>query len=472
MSKLLQRKKNLYPPNNFILWAIVLFIAFIAFGLLFKAGAVIKLIYPVLALGVGALLYWKNPPFYLGFIWWIWFLTPFIRRVVDYQIGWTPMNPIVLTPYLVTLLAFFTFLHNLQLFFRHGFLPFVMILGAILYSYFIGGIKNSFFSASHNLLVWIVPVFFSIHIVLNWQDYPYYRKTVQRVFVWGAIFMGLYGIIQFISPSAWDRHWMLSAPMGSIGFPEPFRMRIFSSLNSPGPFAVVMMAGLLLLFGSKGLLRILAGVVGCVSFLLSLVRSAWGGWVVGILFIALKASGRLRFRLLVLSIVIGLGVLPLVSFGPIAERINERFQSFDEIEDDTSFRARMEFHASLIDEAFLNFVGQGLGSTGVSTKLSSDRFDEAGDVVVFDSGIMNIPFVLGWPGAFLYCWGVIRLILYIFSKTKGQGMFEITNHAIIVSMLTLLVFANSLIGLSGMVFWTFLGLGLAACKYNASLIKY
>ena len=45
--------------------------------------------YLAATLAVGALLYWRRPGLYIGFTWWLWFLTPEVRRLVDYQQGWT-----------------------------------------------------------------------------------------------------------------------------------------------------------------------------------------------------------------------------------------------------------------------------------------------------------------------------------------------------------------------------------------------
>ena len=53
-----------------------------------------------------------------------------------------------------------------------------------------------------------------------------------------------------------------------------------------------------------------------------------------------------------------------------------------------------------------------MGATGASTKLSSDS-GELGKYGSFDSGVMNVPFVLGWPGTLLYLSGVVML----FSRT-------------------------------------------------------
>src|SRR5215218_7309863 len=83
-------------------------------GLAIHASGLLELLYPLVALMVGVLLYWRYPALYLGFTWWLWFLTPEVRRLVDYQQGWNPESPVMLAPLLVTALGFLALLRHLQ----------------------------------------------------------------------------------------------------------------------------------------------------------------------------------------------------------------------------------------------------------------------------------------------------------------------------------------------------------------------
>src|SRR5918912_703929 len=74
-------------------WAAILgFVALVGGGLAAHVGSLMQTLYPSAALVVGLLLYWRYPALYLGFTWWLWFLTPEVRRVVDYQSAWEPEN--------------------------------------------------------------------------------------------------------------------------------------------------------------------------------------------------------------------------------------------------------------------------------------------------------------------------------------------------------------------------------------------
>jgi hypothetical protein len=197
--------------------------------------------------------------------------------------------------------------------------------------------------------------------------------------------------------------------------------------------------------------------------LLSLVRSAWGAWVIGLFFLAAH-GGRSRPRFLAALAVTGLVVWPLLSFGPIADTIDARLQTIGTLQQDTSFVARLRFYSAFAPQAFSNLLGAGLGSTGVATKLSTGG--ELGQFGNFDSGIMAIPYVLGWPGGLLYAGGLVWLSSYVLRGVKRPDLFAAASSGIVVAVLSQLVFANVATGVSGMVLWYFLGLSVAARLFH------
>jgi hypothetical protein len=169
--------------------------------------------------------------------------------------------------------------------------------------------------------------------------------------------------------------------------------------------------------------------------------------------------------------VMALIVLPLLNTGPVADTINARLQSVTDLQQDDSFNARLAFHGDIAPQALLNVVGEGLGSTGVATKLGTAG-GELGEFGNFDSGLVNIFFVLGWPGSLLYVGGLAWLLFYAF---RGGGtrpdLFATTSRGIVVAVLTQMIFSNTLIGVTGVVFWSFLALSLAAQAYHTQNTK-
>ncbi len=376
--------------------AILFFIVFVALGLAAKAALAIKFIYPVLALIVAGLLYRYNLCAYVGFTWWIWILTPFLRRVVDYNLGYDSFNPIAITPYLVTLLTVFSFLRKLTVLSRKCLLSFSLILIGVWYSYFLGIIKNGLPSATFELLMWISPIFFSIYLITNWSQYPSLRYLIQKIFLWAVLIMGIYGIWQFISPFAWDTYWMRTVDMRSAGAPIAFKVRVFSTLNAFTPFAWVMMAGLLLLFSGQGFLCIFAAVVGYVAFLLSLVRSAWGAWFLGAFFIAVRTGGDLKRKSFTFFTALVLLCIFFMTFEPVQERLNKRFQTFISIREEVSFYIRVKSYLEF--PSYVSVLGEGFGLRGVAAKLSGAS-GKTQKGFGFDSGLLHILFVLGLFGA-------------------------------------------------------------------------
>ncbi len=61
-------------------------------------GRAANFAYVGLAVLVGGVLIQRSPVMYSSFSLWLWFLTPFVRRVLDYRHGWNPTNVVLLAP--------------------------------------------------------------------------------------------------------------------------------------------------------------------------------------------------------------------------------------------------------------------------------------------------------------------------------------------------------------------------------------
>ena len=420
--------------------------------------------YPGVCVLLGGWLYMAHPPLYLGFTWWIWFITPFVRRVADYQAGsYMPTNPIVLTPLLVTGLTIFTLFRFGKRLRRRMYFPFLLSLGGVLYGYVVGIIRAGPLAATYGLLEWILPLLFGFHVLLFWQLYPAHRRVVRTTFTWGVLLMGLYAIGQYLLAPPWDMLWLVESGMvSSMGQPEPTQFRIFSTLNSTGPFANIMMVGLLVMFDGRGLTARLAAIPGYFSFLLTLVRAAWGGWMVAIGYFVMRVTGRLRARLVAVLAVGALLCIPLFLYAPNTSRVAERAESITELEEDGSLDARMKLYRSTTDDALLSPVGKGIGSFGTAARLGG------GSIVAFDSGVLEIPFTLGWPGTILYLAGLIWMIVGAIQITKSEtDQFAVIASSIVLAFMAMMVFNNHLKGIGGLAVWSFLALALAAKRYYA-----
>jgi hypothetical protein len=423
--------------------------------LLAKAGWALRLGFPLGCFLTATWLYFRYPILYLGFTWWIWFLTPFLRRFVDLQSGWLDPNPIMLAPFLASLLTLITFIQCFPRMYRRGGLPFLLAVVAVLYGLLVGIMHWSWIKPSVPLLNWLTPILFGFHLFANWKDYPVYRKAMQRIFLWGVAVMGTYGIVQYLVAPPWDRLWLMNQNTQVFGVPEPFGIRVFSTMNSTQPFACVMAAGLVLLFSDRGGTKFLAAGVGYLSFLLTLARSAWLGWAVSLALFLPSLKQRLQIRFVFTIFVMTILVLPLTFIDPFADVINARLQSLFNISNDVSFNARAAGYNTALGLALSEFVGQGLGGVIISDSLG-----------VNDSGILSLFFLLGWFGTLPYLGGLLILLISLTRKIEGgDDAFAAGSRAIAFGTFAQIGLNESMLGVFGMILWGFLGIALAAQRY-------
>ncbi|MFM8006965.1 MAG: O-antigen ligase domain-containing protein, partial [Dolichospermum sp.] len=307
-------RQNFYPQERSAqAWiAIISFVLIIASDYFISAG-LLRLIFPVTALLLAVFLYLRHPILYIGFTWWIWFISPLLARLVDYRAGWDPTRQMLIAPYLVVFVTIATFLKYLPSAIRQGGLPFVLGFIGVFYAFFIGLVYNQPIPVIRGFLDWMSPIIFAFHLFVNWRDYPSYKHNIQRVFIWCVLVVGAYGIYQFVVAPEWDRFWLIESKLfTSSGNPVPFGMRVWSTVHSVGPFGAVMQAGLLLLFTSSGPLIFPASAVGYLSFLLSQARTNWGGWLLGIIMIMGSVKAKIQMRLITIILVMAMCVLPLL----------------------------------------------------------------------------------------------------------------------------------------------------------------
>lgn len=427
-------------------------------------ASLVEPLYPVAALVAAALLLWRKPTLYLGYMWWVWFLTPEVRRVVDLSVGYTEASLVMLAPYLVTGVALGAVLMNLHRLGRAARLAFAFIAMGLLYAYAVGVLHNGPLAATFDLLNWGAPVISSAYVLTHYHHAEAFRSVVQRTFMWGLLVMGLYGLVQYFYLPAWDGYWMDNAPLFSIGISEPLEVRVFSTLNAPNPFAIVLMAGLLLTFSARGALRAFGAAAGFIGFGLSAVRAAWGGWVVGLLVISLNLPLRLRVRLLGSITFIGILIVPLFSVEPISELVGQRLETVTDLENDVSFNARLALYADLPNFIAGNLLGQGLGATGVATQLNAND----NELLNLDSGIIAVLYAFGLFGTIYFVGGAF--VLFIRAIALGVRSHDLTNTAyagITVAALSQFALSNTWVGVTGMVVWFFPSLCLASHKWSS-----
>jgi hypothetical protein len=435
-------------------WTAILgFILLSTLLILAGGGKIVNLAFPGGAFAVALLLYFKAPNLYISFTWWIWFLTPFVRRLSDYRSRFTDPSPILLAPLLVTLIASIAFFKYLPKSKSLGAVPFLLCSGSVFYGLAIGLVLNSPSAVIIAFLGWFTPIVFGFYLLLNWRDYPLYCQTIKRTFLWGVLVMGAYGIGQYLVAFEWDKFWLSNVDVVSFGLPEPLKIRVWSTMNSPQSFAGVMMAGLLLLFSNQGNLLFPAGGVGYLSFLLSMARAAWVSWVAGILVFIPSVKLQLQMRITVSIIVIALLIIPLATMEPFSTVISGRIESLSNSEDN-SYQARVEGYKDSFGPALFQFVGNGFAN------------DVTFGMGQGDSGILAMLLSLGSIATILYLGGLLTLFFRLFQGNEGRfDSFASAARAIVISCFAQIGFNVVTVSVLGMILWGFLGMGMAANKY-------
>ena len=441
---------------------IMAFAASSALSALAGPAWLVPLAFPALALATALYLYLVAPASYLAFTWWIWLLTPAVRRMVDLHLGWNSISPIMLAPYLVTAVAAAGLLRHLGELSNSHLIALAFTVAGVAYAYVIGIGSVGPTAATFGVLTWILPILFGFYLAATWRRYALWRETLRATFAYGLIVLGAYGVLQFALLPPWDAYWMTHAGMSSIGQPLPFKVRVFSTLNAPGVFAAFVMAALLIGSAGRGSAKTaVAQPVVWLAFLLAQVRSAWLGYGLGLCLVMSRLPLNRGARLVLLGGVLALAVLPLLQLDAVEQVIATRFSSLAAGVADHSLQERMQLYARFFNVAASNIPGGGIGSTNLATKLSNNG--ALGSLGTIDSGILELLYAFGWPGTLLYGGGIaLALLAAMGSWYRSADKFALAAVSVALALLAQMVFFNTLVGTVGMIFWTMTGMVLAS----------
>ena len=453
-------------------WFAIIGFVFIVGALLLVAPRFLIPIFPVASLGVGIFLYIKYPAMYVGFTWWMWFVGPTVRRIIDYKCGYITPGVSVLGPLLVTSISIYTLLKHLpKIFFRgKDALVFALCSFSIIYGFFVGLIRNPIVSYPREIIVlmsWLCPISFAFFLYVNWRNYPQIRQTIEKTFLWGVFAMAIYGIFQFVTVPGWDRFYVLENDLTWLGKPIPFQIRVFSLMRDTQPFAYTMMAGLLLLLGKPTKFGYVVSALGYVVFLLSRLRTAWACWIISVVSVILTFKRSRQIKLIISITLVMLFIFGLTQVGPFAEIINSRFSSFGALDSDNSLQSRTSNFERGINFALFEFIGVGLvGAEGIPVPATAGEFIKT--INPSDHGYLAILVCLGWFGAGLYLVGLLTELYKLFNCGKKIELdtFFVVARAIVLASIVRMITSNITFRDFALPFWGFLGIALAAKKYH------
>jgi hypothetical protein len=418
------------------------------------SGGLLRLAIPAVASAVGLALYLRRPIGYLQFTLWTWFLAPLVRRLVDYRCGFDDHNLVLLAPFLVSAISGLTLLRERRNVPSARLAPFYLCMAGIFYGFCVGMIRWKLAAPDavspgeviYGLFNWLAPLLLGIHLLIRFESYAEYKAVIQKTFVMAVLLTGCYGLYQYFAPPAWDTFWLehvTDLGSESFGRPEPFAIRIWSTMNAPGTFATVLVVGLLLLFSTRSKLKAIAAAAGYSALVLTSVRTAWISWVIALAFLARGAQGR-QVRSLLLSLaLLPLLLSPLLLNSEIAAAINERVQSFSHLEKDASLGERSTMYSALLSESAANPFGNGL-----SNRQQIDGY-------VLDSGFIQMLFSLGWPGLLLFGTGLCLTLSRQGERDADLQEFSLVAKAVQYSLLFALASGLIFTSIAGVIFWIF-----------------
>ena len=417
-------------------------------------GRILPLFYPAACVIAGIVLYRKHPAHWLSFVLWVTFLTPNVRRFADFFNGaFAASSPILIAPMAVTALGGIGVLRYHRVFAQRRALPLLLVLVGVLYGFCVGIVRVGPTPAIFGLANWCAPILIGFHLLIHWRLYGEFRRVLLKTFRYGALVMGLYGIYQFAVMPGWDALWLTGSQMITEGNPVPFGVRVSSTMNSSGPFGFTAMACMLYLLADAGFVRAVSACVVFVALLLSSVRTAWGGLVIGMLFPLSMLSMRMRMRLIGSALLLAMLAIPLLSIDEISGPVLKRMETLTNLNDDVSFSDRSKFYGEFLNTALTDFAGEGLGSTGAATKL--DGSSQPSMLASFDSGLMEIPYVLGWPGTLLFFCGLLGLVVRALKSAMSirNDRFAASSLGIVFAMVVMLAGSNMLVNTTGSLFY-------------------
>jgi hypothetical protein len=443
---------------------VVAFWVSIGLLLLVHGGKILEPVFPLSAFAVAYYLCYRSPATYVSFVWWMWFTAPVIRRMIDYQVGGYTFGPWVLAPLLVTSVSLISFFVTLPKFYRGPAFPIVISASAMIYCVLI-----SFYlpirDIAFGILASLGVITFAYYLIIHWRQHRLIQAATQNAFLWGTIFVGGYGIYQFLVAPPWDTFYMTSEfGNGAFGLPEPLKIRVFSSTNSPYAAATTLIAGIMIALGSKSPLRWFAMPIGSLAILLTLTRGCWFGFVAAILAAIVISKFRYKVRLILAITMIGLVIAVLASSESFQVAIFQRFDSLFAGDSDGSFSARKIAFNAAFDIALREVVGKGfnanvlIGDTGVPMS---------------DNGILYMLTSFGWIGCVPYLTGIVfswLLILRTYAKTGNPWLVACFSSSIAV--LAQIAAFNITGEIHGLILWSFLGSGIAASAYDRAQIDW
>lgn len=423
-----------------------------------------RLLYPAVAMIAAAYLYNRDSPWYPGLCIWLFAAAPLVRRLADERLGYQLSSTTLLAPYLASAVAGFSLLPYLTRSRPTFAWPFATLLICVAYGFLLAILNGRMASGVVDLLKWGVGPLMAVHLMASAHQREAMHQVALRAFITAGIAMSLYGIAQFISPPSWDAEWLRNIAvqgMTSSGRPEPFQVRVFSTMNSAGSFGAFLTVGIVLSLSATALVALPGLALMATALALCQYRAVWAGTLFAVLSVVLAAPGRVRIRVVLGAVAVVIGLGGVATIPEVEQVLSNRVRSLTELGSDVSGEERLSQYSRLLHEGDSLVLGSGLAITGASRQMDQQNS------TLIDSGLLETVLALGVCVAtvFFCCLGYLAWRVCTLSKRTCKHAH--LYRGIVLGWLIQLPFGSVHVGELGFGPWLCLGLALSSLAPRA-----
>lgn len=423
---------------------------------------------------------WSREWIFFAFVVVVWCFEPLARRLLDWRNGaFNPIQITSVTPFLMTMLfALVCFRRERVSRITSTYKVFgVLWVGTFTLGFLLAISRGNLLAGAYEFVQYVTPMLVGFWLAGQDIDREAMLRRVAVIMLPLGGIVAAYGLIQFVQPPPWDVLWVLGSEFqSSVGDPGPFTMRIFATLASPWPAADFFAFTILLalpFFRIRAVWLWPLVVMLTAALLLSLVREAWIGLIVGgVTYVVISPR---RSRTLPFITLFGVVLVSLISSLPAllgatsqSEVISARVATLGDVNHDNSAIDRQGEILDALRQSEENPLGTGLGTFGAASKLTSNPNGALGNVL--DSGYMARLLELGWLGFA----GYLSVLVGSFAAmvraslraprgrrdTVGARVASATAAAMAAALLWSDVAGDVHLGLDGFLFWIALGIGM------------
>jgi hypothetical protein len=406
-------------------------------------------------------------PLYPAVIIAIFAFSPFLRRVADYQAGFSELNLMLLAPF-VGLLPTLPALCRRAIGANRALCwPFTALVSCVAYASFLAMFRLSltpailsFVPAIFEALRWVLPIALCAFIMERPREATEMRRAVMLTLGMILPIVTIYGIYQYLFAPPWDVYWMLNIENPTFGEGEPFKIRVFSMLNAPGS-ACVFSALMMILLAGDGPLGLAVAAVGLPLLALTVVRTGWLGLAAGLAIVFWRSSGAQRLSIAVGVCMLAFAVTTLLASHVLpttaTNLVTDRLATFSDLGTDTSTYDRLHVYEAFYDRLSEQPWGEGFGANeSTITRRLVGR-----TVTAIDSGLMEAYLIYGVFFGTVYFAAMFELARQAWRASSLSPPWFSGHIGVIFAVISMLPLGTTQIAETGVLLWTAFGLLMA-----------